>query len=81
MLHFVSLSHDTKELALFNVKPLLEFDSASERILAYLRMFVGQEIEDEELWVVSGIFEFARLCRRVSADVQLRHAVLWKSLN
>jgi hypothetical protein len=59
----VSLAHDTKELALFYVKPLLPFDSGSERILNYLLMFLGQEIEGEELEVVSGISEYARRVR------------------
>jgi len=59
----VEMSHDSKELALFHVKPLLAFDSAAERILAYLQMFLGQEIEGEELEVVSGISEYARRVR------------------
>jgi hypothetical protein len=75
VLEFVSLSHDTKELALFHVKPLLPFDSGSERILAYLRMFVGQEIEGEELEVVSGISEYARRVREWRGQVgfPIRH--------
>jgi len=63
VLSFVSLSRDGRELALFHVQPLLPFDSAAERILGYLRMFVGQEIEGEELEVVSGISEYARRVR------------------
>ena len=60
---FIPLLGDVKELALFQVKPLLPFDSGAERILAYLRMFVGQEIEGEELEVISGISEYARRVR------------------
>src|SRR5258708_17851520 len=56
----VDLFRDEKELALFHVKPLLPYEGGSERILAYLRMFIGQEIEGEELEVVSGISEWAR---------------------
>src|SRR5438552_15348150 len=36
----VNLSQDAKELGLYHVKPMLLHDSGSERILAYLRMFV-----------------------------------------
>jgi len=61
--NFVPLSHDVKELALFHVQPMLPFDSGAERILAYLKLFVGQEIEGEELEVVSGISEYARRVR------------------
>jgi hypothetical protein len=59
----VDLFRDEKELALFHVKPLLPYEAGSERILAYLRMFLGQEIEGEELEVVSGISEWARRVR------------------
>lgn len=71
----VEMSHDSKELALFHVKGLLAFDSAAERILAYLQMFVGQEIEGEELEVVSGISEYARRVRewRVEFGWPIKH--------
>jgi hypothetical protein len=75
VLDFVSLSHDAKELALFHVRSLLPFDSGSERILGYLRMFVGQEIEGEELEIVSGISEYARRVRewRVQFGWPIKH--------
>ena len=75
VLDFVSLSHDTKELALFHVNPLLPLDSGAERILGYLRMFLGQEVEGEELEVVSGISEYARRVRewRVQFGFPIRH--------
>ena len=60
---FVELARDGKELALFHIKELLPYDSGAERILGYLRMFLGQEIEGEELEVVSGISEWARRVR------------------
>jgi hypothetical protein len=60
---FVDLFRDEKELALFHVKPLLSYEGGAERILNYLRMFIGQEIEGEELEVVSGIAEWARRVR------------------
>ena len=63
MKDFIPLTHDVKELALFHVQPVLPFDSGAERILAYMRLFVGQEIEGEELGVVSGISEYARRVR------------------
>jgi len=72
---FVELSRDAKELALFHVKPLLPFETGAERILGYLRMFVGQAIEGEELEVVSGISEYARRVRewRVEFGWPIRH--------
>jgi hypothetical protein len=72
---FVDLSRDAKELALFHVKAMLPFDSGAERILGYLRMFVGQEIEGEELEVVSGISEYARRVRewRVQFGWPIKH--------
>jgi hypothetical protein len=72
---FVEMSRDTKELALVHVKALLPFESASERILGYLRMFEGKEVEGEELEVVSGISEYARRVRewRVEFGWPIRH--------
>jgi hypothetical protein len=72
---FVELARDGKELALFHVKALLPYDSGAERILGYLRMFVGIEIEGEELEVVSGISEYARRVRewRVQFGWPIKH--------
>jgi len=72
---FVELSHDAKELALVHVKVLLPFDSGAERILGYLRMFAGREVEGEELEVVSGISEYARRVRewRVEFGWPIKH--------
>lgn len=72
---FVELARDSKELALFHVKALLPFDSAAERILGYLRMFVGQQLEGEELEIVSGISEYARRVRewRVQFGWPIKH--------
>jgi hypothetical protein len=59
----VQLSRDSRELGLFHVGGVLRAKSASERILEYLRLLVGEEIEGEELAVVSGISEYARRVR------------------
>lgn len=70
-----SLSQETRELALAHVRALLPYRSASERILEYLRMFVGQEISGEELRIVSGISEYARRIRewRVEFGWPIKH--------
>jgi hypothetical protein len=73
---FVDLFRDEKELALHFVNPLLPHKSGAERILAYLRMFLGEPIEGEELEVVSGISEYARRVRewRVEFGWPIKHA-------
>jgi HNH endonuclease len=72
----VNLSRDGKELGLYHVMPLLPHDSAAERILAYLKLFVGQKIEGEELEVVSAISEYARRVRewRVEFGWPIEHS-------
>jgi hypothetical protein len=72
---FVELSRDGKELALFHLKAQLPFDTGAERILGYLQMFVGEEIEGEELEIVSGISEYARRVRewRVQFGWPIKH--------
>ena len=57
------LYRDVRELGVFYVKKLLTAKSASERILQYFQLFVGQELEGGELEVVSGISEYARRIR------------------
>jgi hypothetical protein len=75
VLHFVSLSRPIKELAVIHVRAVLNYDSASERILQYLRMFLGTPIEGEELEIVSGISEYARRIRewRVEFGWPIKH--------
>jgi hypothetical protein len=59
----VGLWRQIKELGLAHVRAILLQNSAAERILAYLRLFVGNQVEGEELEVISGISEYARRVR------------------
>lgn len=59
----VALSRDLRELSLYHSQKLLPSDSASERILEYLRMHVGQLVEGEALDLVSAITENKRRVR------------------
>jgi hypothetical protein len=63
VLEFVSISRVHKEMALFHVRAVLPYNSAAERILEYLRLFVGKPVQGEELEIVSGISEYARRVR------------------
>jgi len=63
VLRLVKLLRNAREFGLIHVHHLLPSTAASERILAYLRMFVGQELDGEELEIVSGISEYARRVR------------------
>jgi len=55
----VMLLRNSREFGLIHVHNLLPSSGASERILAYLRMFVGQELDSGELEIVSDISEHA----------------------
>lgn len=59
----VSLSHDIRELSLYHSQRLLSPDSASDRILEYLRLNVGHAVEGEAIDVVSAISEYPRRIR------------------
>lgn len=76
VLEFVSLARVHKEMALSHVRAILPFDSAAERILEYLRLFVGKPVEGEELEIVSGISEYARRVRewRVEFGFPILHS-------
>ena len=63
ILAFVTIWRQIKELALTHVAPHIPERSASDRLLAYFRMFRGIELEGEELEIVSGISEYARRIR------------------
>lgn len=58
--NLVKLLRTAREFGLIHVHHLLPSTAASERILAYLRMFVGEAVDGEELEIVSGISEYAR---------------------
>jgi hypothetical protein len=61
--HLIALSYDVRELALHHLKTMTPAPSASTRILEYLRIFVGEAVEGEELDIVSGISEYPRRIR------------------
>ncbi len=47
---------------------LTQASAARDRILAYLKLFVGEVIDGSELHVVSGIQEFARRIRELRVE-------------
>jgi hypothetical protein len=59
----VELSRDVRELTLRHCQQLLPQRSAFQRLLAYLKMNIGQEVEGEELDVLSAISEWPRRIR------------------
>lgn len=59
----VELSYDLRELALHHLSAMIPDSSASLRILEYLRLFVGESVDGEELDIVSGISEYPRRIR------------------
>jgi hypothetical protein len=59
----VELNRDLRELSLYHTQLLLSKDSASERILDYLRLHVGERVDGEEIDVVSIISEYPRRIR------------------
>lgn len=54
-----------RELAKLKLSGLTDAKAARDRILAYLRLFVGAPVEGAELQVVGGIQEFARRVREL----------------
>jgi hypothetical protein len=59
----IALNRDLRELSLHHSQQLLSKDSASERILDYLRLRLGEPVEGEEVDVVSTISEYPRRIR------------------
>jgi hypothetical protein len=59
----MSLAYDVRELALHQLSGMIPASSASVRILDYLRIYVGEFVDGEELDVVSGISEYPRRIR------------------
>lgn len=63
-----------RDLAKTRLRSLDARDAATERILAYLKLFVGEVIDDVELQVVGGIQEFARRIRELRVQFGYRIA-------
>lgn len=59
----VDLAYDLRELGIHQLSGMIPAESAAMRILEYLRLFVGQPVDGEELDVVSGISEYPRRIR------------------
>lgn len=57
------IRRDVSDLGVKQVAELLPERSGAERILAYLRLRVGESVHGDELAVVSGIQEYARRVR------------------
>ena len=56
---------DLRRLARLRLTALTPSTSAPDRILAYLKLFVGEALDGKELAVVSGIQEYARRVREL----------------
>jgi hypothetical protein len=64
----IEMTYDVRELALHHLSKLISGTSASTRILAYLKLFVGESVDGEELDIVSGISEYPRRIREWRVD-------------
>ena len=75
VVEMVGVYRELREFGLAHVTGMLPYRSASERILEYLRLFPGTDIEGEELEVVSGISEYARRVRewRIEFGWPIKH--------
>ena len=61
----IELTSDLRRLARLRLSALTPLKSARDRILAYLKLFIGEIIDGKELAVVSGIQEYARRVREL----------------
>jgi len=57
--------HNTRDLGRVRLKAVTSARGATQRILAYMKLFESEVIEGKELQVVSGIQEFARRVREL----------------
>ncbi|MFA6091979.1 MAG: HNH endonuclease signature motif containing protein [Elusimicrobiota bacterium] len=61
----IEITGDLRRLAKLRLSALTPMTSATDRILAYLKLFVGEVLDGKELAVVSGIQEYARRVREL----------------
>jgi len=59
---------DLRELSKAQLQELTDKTAAADRILAYLKLFVGEIIEGRELEIVGGIQDFARRIRELRKE-------------
>jgi hypothetical protein len=64
----MEVSRGTRELALHHLQKLTDAGGARDRILAYLKSFVGEIVEGEELFIVSAISEYPRRIRELRVE-------------
>jgi hypothetical protein len=68
-----------RELAKLKVSGLTTATAAQDRILAYLKLFVGVPVEGTELQVVGGIQEFARRVRELRVELGYKISTVYSA--
>jgi hypothetical protein len=68
VLRLAEITASLRTLAKTRLRRLTEASAARDRILAYLKLFVGEVVAGKELQVVSGIQEFARRIRELRVE-------------
>lgn len=70
VLQLAELTSGLRRLSKLRFGALSPSASATNRILGYLKMFVGEVLDGKELAVVSGIQEYARRVRELRVQFQ-----------
>src|SRR5580765_484515 len=65
MRNAVAVQRGVRQLAVTALSSLITATSGKERVLQYLKLFVKEPIDSEELGIVGGIQEFARRIREL----------------